>query len=63
MRKDNRNKWFGGVLAGIAYSIGVSASLLRIIFIVCFLGVGGITLGISSFAMAVIYFICWAVME
>lgn len=63
MKKDKRNKWLGGVLSGIANSLDVSASILRIIFIICFFGVGGITLGISSFAMAVIYFICWAVMD
>jgi phage shock protein PspC (stress-responsive transcriptional regulator) len=63
MRKDKGNKFLGGVLSGIANSLGVSAALLRIIFIICFFGIGGITLGISSFAMAIIYFICWIVMD
>jgi phage shock protein PspC (stress-responsive transcriptional regulator) len=63
MRKDKLNKWLGGVLAGIANYLGISPAILRIIFIICFFGIGGITLGISSLAMAVIYCICWMAMD
>ena len=49
----------GGVLSGIANSIGMSTGVLRVIFIVLYLGVGGITLGISAGAMTVIYFLLW----
>lgn len=49
----------GGVLSGIANSLGMSAGLLRVIFIVLYLGIGGITLGISAGAMTVIYFLLW----
>jgi phage shock protein C len=63
MRKNHENKWFGGVLSGIGDSLGISPTLLRIIFIVLFFGIGGISLGISSGAMVVIYFICWIIMD
>ena len=49
----------GGVLSGIANSLGMSTGLLRVIFIVLYLGIGGITLGISAGAMTVIYFLLW----
>jgi phage shock protein PspC (stress-responsive transcriptional regulator) len=43
----------------MANSLGISAGFLRVIFIVLYLGIGGITLGISAGAMTVIYFLMW----
>ncbi len=54
---------FGGVLAGIANSTGISVTLLRVLFIIVFFGIGGITLGISSGAMILIYFLFWMFMD
>lgn len=59
MYLDKDNKMLGGVLAGLARSLGVSAGLLRVIFLVGFFAIGGITFGISAGAMAAIYFLCW----
>ncbi|MEN9524813.1 MAG: PspC domain [Bacteroidota bacterium] len=49
----------GGVLAGIGRSLGLPAGLIRVIFLIGFFAIGGITFGISSAAMAAIYFLCW----
>lgn len=54
---------FGGVLAGIANSSGISVVLLRVLFLIAFFGIGGITLGISSGAMIFIYFLFWWLMD
>lgn len=59
MTRNLNDKMLGGVLSGIADSLGISTGLLRVIFIVFYLGVGGLTLGISAGAMAVIYFLLW----
>lgn len=59
MRRNSQSKILGGVLSGIADSIGVSAGLLRVIFLVGFFAIGGITFGISSAAMALIYILFW----
>jgi phage shock protein PspC (stress-responsive transcriptional regulator) len=58
-----RNGLFGGVLAGIANSTGISVVLLRVLFIIIFFGIGGITFGISSGAMILIYFLFWMFMD
>ncbi len=58
MTRNLNDKMLGGVLSGIANSLGISTGLLRVIFIVLYLGIGGITLGISAGAMTVIYFYC-----
>jgi phage shock protein PspC (stress-responsive transcriptional regulator) len=58
-----RNGVFGGVLAGIANSTGISVVLLRVLFIITFFGIGGITFGISSGAMILIYFLFWMFMD
>ncbi len=63
MRKNRDNKWLAGVLSGIADAIGISPTILRIIFLVAFFGIGGISLGISAGAMVLIYLICWVVMD
>ena len=49
----------GGVLSGMARSLGVTAGLVRVIFLVGFFAIGGITFGISAAAMAAIYILCW----
>jgi phage shock protein PspC (stress-responsive transcriptional regulator) len=59
MYRNLNNNILGGVLAGMADSLGMSTGLLRVIFIVFYLGIGGITLGISAGAMAVIYLLLW----
>ncbi len=59
MNRNLNDKMVGGVLSGMANSIGMSTGLLRVIFIVFYLGIGGITLGISAGAMALIYILLW----
>lgn len=59
MYRNSNDKILGGVLSGMANSLGISTGLLRVIFIVLYLGIGGITLGISSGAMTIIYILLW----
>jgi len=59
MNRSADDRWLGGVLGGIARSLGISSGLLRGLFLVFFFGVGGLTLGISSGATIVIYLIFW----
>jgi phage shock protein PspC (stress-responsive transcriptional regulator) len=59
MTRNATDKWLGGVLGGIARSLGTSSGLLRGLFLVFFFGVGGLTFGISSGATLVIYLIFW----
>jgi len=59
MHRNLNNNIIGGVLSGMADSLGISTGLLRVVFIVFYLGVGGLTLGISAGAMAVIYILLW----
>jgi phage shock protein PspC (stress-responsive transcriptional regulator) len=59
MHRDTNNKMIAGVLSGIANSMGIGAGLLRVIFLIFFFGIGGITLGISAAAMVAIYILCW----
>lgn len=59
MYRDENNKMLGGVLSGIGRSLGIHPGILRVIFIICFFAIGGITLGISSGAMTLIYFLLW----
>ena len=59
MNRNLNDKMLGGVLSGIANSLGMSTGLLRVVFIVFYLGVGGLTLGISAGAMAIIYILLW----
>jgi len=61
--KRSRSGLFGGVPAGIANSTGISVVLLRVLFVVFFFGIGGLTLGISSGVMALIYFLFWMFMD
>jgi phage shock protein PspC (stress-responsive transcriptional regulator) len=59
MVRDTSRKQLGGVLAGISREYGVSLPLLRVLFLVGFFAIGGITFGISSGAMFVIYMLFW----
>ena len=59
MTRNLNDQMLGGVLSGIANSLGISTGLLRVIFIVLYLGIGGITLGISAGAMTIIYILLW----
>ena len=63
MHRSSRDSWLGGVIGGIAESTGISATLLRIIFIVLFFGIGGLTFGISSGAVVFIYMLFWILTE
>jgi phage shock protein PspC (stress-responsive transcriptional regulator) len=49
----------GGVLSGMARSLGIHPGILRVAFIICFFAIGGITIGISSGAMTLIYLLLW----
>lgn len=59
MKRSKNDKILGGVLAGIALALGVSAGLIRVIFLVGFFAIGGITFGISSGSMTMIYLLLW----
>jgi phage shock protein PspC (stress-responsive transcriptional regulator) len=59
MKRDKSKSIVGGVLAGISVESGISLSLLRVLFLIGFFAVGGITFGISSFSMSVIYILFW----
>lgn len=59
MKRSKNDKILGGVLAGIASALCVSAGLIRVIFLVGFFAIGGITFGISAGAMMLIYFLLW----
>ena len=59
MHRNNNDKLLGGVLSGIASALGTSAGLIRVIFLIGFFAIGGITFGISSGAMMLIYFLLW----
>jgi phage shock protein PspC (stress-responsive transcriptional regulator) len=59
MNRNANDRWLGGVLGGIARSMGISSGFLRAIFIVLFFGIGGLTFGISMGAVILIYIIFW----
>ena len=59
MHRDGTDKIAGGVLSGIAKSLGLSPALLRGLFIVALFGIGGITLGVSAGGMVIIYLLFW----
>ena len=59
MKRDLNNKILGGVLSGISNETVVSLALLRVLFLVGFFAIGGITFGVSSGAMSLIYFLFW----
>lgn len=59
MNRNANDRWLGGVLGGMARSFGISSGVLRAIFIVLSLGIGGLTFGISLGAVILIYLIFW----
>lgn len=59
MRRDLSRRLVGGVLSGISKETNISLSLLRVLFLIGFFAIGGITLGISSFSMTIIYILFW----
>ncbi len=59
MKRDLNRKMLGGVLSGIASETGISLPLIRVLFLIGFFAIGGITFGISSGAMLVIYMLFW----
>ena len=59
--RSSSDKWLGGVLGGIARHLRFSSSLLRVIFVVLFLGIGGLSFGIGSGSVAFIYLLCWLI--
>jgi phage shock protein C len=61
MTRNRNDKWLGGVLGGIARQLGVSSGILRIIFIVLFFGIGGLSFGIGWGAVTVIYLLFWLI--
>ena len=52
MKRDSTDKWIGGVIGGFATWVGVNSSFLRVIFIILFFGIGGLSFGIGSGAVA-----------
>ena len=42
MKRSKNDKILGGVLSGIASALGVSAGLIRVVFLVGFFAIGGI---------------------
>ena len=59
MNRNSNDKWVGGVIGGFAKWLGVNSDFLRVVFIVLFLGVGGLSFGIGSGAVTMIYFLLW----
>jgi phage shock protein PspC (stress-responsive transcriptional regulator) len=59
MVRNSKDKLIGGVIGGFATWVGVNSSFLRVIFIILFLGIGGLSFGIGSGAVAIIYFLLW----
>ena len=59
MIRDKNRKQLGGVLAGISKEYGVSLPMLRVLFLIGFFAIGGITFGISAGAMLIIYVLFW----
>jgi phage shock protein C len=62
MKRSTTDKWLGGVLGGIAHATGISSGILRIIFLVLFFGIGGLSFGVGWGAVALIYFLCWIIL-
>lgn len=59
MRIDSTDKWIGAVIGGLAKWLGINSSFLRVVFIVLFFGIRGLSFGIGSGAVALIYFLMW----
>ena len=63
MKRSSKDKWFGGVIGGFSEWIGVNSNFLRVIFIVLFFGIGGLSFGIGWGAVVVIYLLFLAIVE
>jgi phage shock protein PspC (stress-responsive transcriptional regulator) len=59
MIRNSSDKWIGGVIGGIAKWLGINSGFLRVVFLVLFFGIGGLSFGIGSGAVALIYFLLW----
>lgn len=62
MNRSINDKWLGGVIGGIADATGIGSGLLRVVFLVLFLGIGGLSFGIGWGAVVVIYLLCWMIL-
>ena len=62
MERSSTDKWVGGVIGGIARALGIGSGILRVIFLVLFLGIGGLSFGIGWSAVTIIYFLCWMIL-
>ena len=63
MKRSPYDKWLGGVIGGISNATGIDSGLLRVVFIVFFFGVGGLSFGIGSGTVAFIYFLMWWIID
>jgi phage shock protein PspC (stress-responsive transcriptional regulator) len=59
MKRSDNDKIVGGVFGGIGESTSIPAWLLRVVFIILLFGIGGITIGIGSGALILIYCLMW----
>jgi phage shock protein PspC (stress-responsive transcriptional regulator) len=63
MQRSKHDKWLGGVIGGIARQLDFSSGLLRIIFIVLYFGIGGLSFGIGAGAVTIIYLLFWIILS
>ena len=63
MKRNLDDKWLGGVIGGISKTIGIGAGLLRVVFLVLFFGIGGLSFGIGWGAALLIYLLMWWILE
>jgi len=63
MKRNLDDKWLGGVIGGIAKATGIGLRLLRVVFLVLFFGIGGLSFGIGWGAVLVIYLLMWWILE
>ena len=61
MERSSTDKWLGGIIGGIANATGIRSGLLRLIFILFFWGIGGLSFGIGWGVVTIIYFLCWVI--
>jgi phage shock protein PspC (stress-responsive transcriptional regulator) len=63
MKRNLDDNWLGGVIGGIAKATGIGSRLLRVVFLVLFFGIGGLSFGIGWGAVLVIYLLMWWILE
>lgn len=63
MKRNLKDRWFGGVIGGISSTIGIGSRLLRVVFLVLFFGIGGLSFGIGWGAVLLIYLSMWWILE